>query len=275
MTDPAKAWTQRYREPPAGPVISPAIMTPTIATLLTHRSVRAYTPDALPEGALEAAIAAAQSAATSSNLQSWSVVAITDKARKARLAALAGNQHHVEQAPLFLVWIADLSRLDRMAHTHHLGTDALDYTETFLVSTIDATLAAQNATAAFESLGLGTVYIGGLRNHPEQVAAELKLPPRSIALFGLCVGKPDPAHPAAIKPRLPQSAVLHHERYDTTHEAETLSAYDDRASAFQQEQNLPPRAWSRAMSERIATVAALHGRDKLRTILHRMGLARL
>ena len=46
----------------------------TIAGMLDHRSVRGYRPDALPPGTLETLVAAAQSAATSSNLQTWSVV---------------------------------------------------------------------------------------------------------------------------------------------------------------------------------------------------------
>ena len=43
--------------------------------LLAHRTVRAYLPDALPPGTLETLVAAAQSAASSSNLQLWSVIA--------------------------------------------------------------------------------------------------------------------------------------------------------------------------------------------------------
>jgi len=54
-----------------------------IALLMSHRSVRGYRPDALPEGTLETLVAAAQSAATSSNLQTWSVIAVTDPAKKA------------------------------------------------------------------------------------------------------------------------------------------------------------------------------------------------
>ena len=80
----------------------------TLDLLLAHRSVRRYLADALPDGALEAAIAAAQSASTSSNLQVWSVIAVRDTGRKARLAALAGQQVHVAKAPLLLVWLADL-----------------------------------------------------------------------------------------------------------------------------------------------------------------------
>ncbi|HMP42460.1 MAG TPA: NADPH-dependent oxidoreductase, partial [Roseiflexaceae bacterium] len=187
----------------------------TLDLLLSHRSVRAYTDEPLPSGALPALIAAAQSAATSSNLQTWSVVAVEQADRKERLSLLAGDQAHIRACPLFLVWLADLSRLERVASQRELPHAALDYTEMFLLAAIDATLAAQNAVVAAESLGLGTVYIGGIRNRPLDVAAELNLPPRVFPVFGLCVGWPDPERPAVPKPRLPQAAVLHHESYHT------------------------------------------------------------
>src|SRR5579883_2014577 len=156
-------------------------------TLLCHRSIRAYLAHPLPVGTLETLVAAAQSAATSSNLQTWSVVAVEDHDRKARLAQLAGGQAHIRQCPLFLVWLADLARLTRMATLRGRAHDGLDYLEMFVTAVIDAALAAQNATIAAESLGLGTVYIGAMRNQPEAVAAELGLPPHTFAVFGLCV----------------------------------------------------------------------------------------
>src|ERR1700679_555143 len=73
-----------------------------LALLLSHRPIRGYRADALPTGTLETLVAAAQSAATSSNLQTWSVIAVTDPDRKAALAKVAANQKHIEQCPLFL-----------------------------------------------------------------------------------------------------------------------------------------------------------------------------
>ncbi|MDT8267893.1 nitroreductase family protein, partial [Roseomonas sp. DSM 102946] len=146
-------------------------------------------------------------------MQAWSVVAVTDPDSKRRLAAVAGGQRHVEQCPLFLVFLADLSRHARLAERTGRPLEGLPFLETFLVAALDAGLAAQNAVVAAESLGLGTVYIGALRNDLEAVAAELGLPPGATAVFGLCVGYPAPDG-GAVKPRLPQSAVLHHERYD-------------------------------------------------------------
>ena len=62
-----------------------------IALLLSHRSIRGYRPDALPDSTLETLVAAAQSAATSSNLQTWSVIAVTDPDKKAALAKVASR----------------------------------------------------------------------------------------------------------------------------------------------------------------------------------------
>jgi nitroreductase len=237
-------------------------------TLLAHRSTRAFLPDALPDGTLDLLVAAAQSAASSSNLQAWSVVAVADPARKARLAGIAGNQKHIEQVPLFLVWLADIDRLAEIGTLENVGVEGTAYLELLLVGIVDAALAAQNAVAAAESLGLGAVYVGAIRNNVEAVAAELGLPPRVLPVFGLSVGHPDPAVTTDIKPRLAQSAVLYHETYSKHGRGEAVARYNARLNEFQRAQGLPIEDWSRKVAERVATPAALAGRHKLRQALH-------
>ncbi|HWX50023.1 MAG TPA: NADPH-dependent oxidoreductase [Roseomonas sp.] len=257
----------RYGEEPgaAGPANG------TILGLLAHRSVRAFSAQALAPGTLETLVAAAQSAPTSSNLQAWSVVAVEDQARKQRLARLAGTPRAVEGCPLLLVFLADLSRLERLGVAKDAPMEGLRHLELFMVALIDAALAAQNAAVAAESLGLGTVYIGGMRNRPQEVAAELGLPPNCMAAFGLCVGHPDPAVPTEVKPRLPQSLVLHREGYGTAGEAEGIARYDETLAAFSQRQGMAETRWTPRMLARVGTTAALHGRDRMREVLRAMG----
>lgn len=244
----------------------------TLTTLLSHRSVRAYLPDALPFKTLETLVAAAQAAATSSNLQTWSVVAVEDASRKDTLAQLAGNQAHIRQCPLFLVWLTDLARLHQLAAQRGLPAEGLDYLEMFVTATIDAALAAQNATLAAESLGLGTVYIGGIRNQPEQVAATLDLPPHLFAVFGLCVGYPNPAKPTVIKPRLPQAAVLHRETYSLTQQEAAVAQYSEVMQQFYQSQQMQVAGdWVEHSLKRVATAEALSGRDSLKERLQQLG----
>ena len=151
-----------------------------IDRLLAHRSVRRYRQKELEPGTLELLVAAAQSAASSSNLQLWSVVNVTDPELRRSLSLVAGDQEHVRQAPLFLVWVADLHRAAELARSRGLPIEGLDYLESFLVASVDAALAAQNAVVAAEALGLGTVYIGALRNHPARVSELLGLPKRAF-----------------------------------------------------------------------------------------------
>ena len=243
-----------------------------VDAMLRHRSVRAYLDRPLPGGTLELLVAAGQSAATSSNLQAWSVVAVEDAGRKQRLSVMANDQAHIRQCPLFLVWIADLSRLDRVSSGVGQQADGNRYLEMFLVAAIDAALAAQNAVVAAESLGLGTVYIGAIRNKPEEVAAELGLPPDSMAVFGMCVGWPDPARPADIKPRLRQGTIVHREQYSLEPEAAAVAEYNARLNEFQAGQGMKQIDWSKQASNRVAGPQSLSGRHRMREALANLGV---
>jgi nitroreductase len=240
--------------------------------LLAHRTVRAYLPDALPPGTLETLVAAAQSAPSSSNLQLWSVIAVEDPGRKARLAQVAGGQPHIEQAPLFLVWVADLSRADRVAAARGRALEGCAYLESFVVAAIDAGLAAQNAAVAAESLGLGTCYVGAMRNDPERVAAELGLPPRAMALFGMCIGREDPARRSEIKPRLPQPMVVFRERYTAPQaEAELVAKYDETLAAFSRSQGMGDVNWTGRILARMGSLKGLNGRERMRAMMQALG----
>jgi nitroreductase len=242
-----------------------------ISLLLSHRSVRGYRSDALPTGTLETLIAAAQSAATSSNLQTWSVIAITDPSKKAALAKVASNQKHIEQCPLFLVWVADISRNQRLGSEEGVNLETMPYQETFLVSAIDATLAAQNATVAAESLGLSCVYIGALRNNPPEVARIAGLPSGAFGVFGMCVGYASAAGATEVKPRLPQTVIVHHDTYDATGETAHRAAYDALLQGFSARNGMVIDTWTKRVIGRMGKLAAMSGRDKMVAALNAMG----
>jgi hypothetical protein len=136
---------------------------------------------------------------------------------------------------------------------------------------MDAALAAQNAVVALESLGLGSVYIGALRNRPQAVAEELGLPPNVLAVFGLCVGYPDVAAGEDVKPRLRQSVIVHRERYAPTDEAAGITAYDETLRRFQESQGVPAIGWREAVLRRLGSAKALNGRDRLVHELRALG----
>lgn len=249
----------------------PEVTSEVIDLLLRHRSVRRFTSDPVSAAQVEALVAAAQSAPTSSNLQPWSVVVVRDPERRQRLSALAAGQRFVAEAPVLLVWVADLSRVRRVAERHGTTVDATSYLETTMIGFIDAALAAQNAVVAAESIGLGSTFVGAMRNRPREVAAELGLPTGAIAAFGLAVGVPDPREDRGVKPRLPQGAVVHHETYDADAADAHLAAYDDHLDAYFRRHGLTG-TWTDKVLTRLAGPSSMAGRHEMRAILEDLGL---
>ncbi len=196
---------------------------PVLDLMHRHGSVRRYRPEPVPAELVTAIVHAAQRASTSSNLQMWTVIAVTDAEKRGRLAELCGNQRHIVDAPVFLAWCADLARLDCACELR--GYDQVtDYVENFLVAAADVAIASQNAALAAESLGLGICYIGGLRSNPEGVIALLDMPRLTFPITGMTLGWPAAEPP--IRPRLATEAVLHWEHYDTSEHDRLLHEYD-------------------------------------------------
>ncbi|EFK2325831.1 oxygen-insensitive NADPH nitroreductase [Escherichia coli] len=160
-------------------------MTPTIELICGHRSIRHFTDEPISEAQREAIINSARATSSSSFLQCSSIIRITDKALREELVTLTGGQKHVAQAAEFWVFCADFNRHLQICPDAQLGL-----AEQLLLGVVDTAMMAQNALIAAESLGLGGVYIGGLRNNIEAVTKLLKLPQHVLPLFGLCLGWP-------------------------------------------------------------------------------------
>lgn len=268
IEDQSTSLLLRYGEtgqPPKGP------WNEVIGNLLAHRSVRGYKADKPPQGTLETLIAAAQSAATSSNLQTWSVVSVTNPAVRAEFAKIANNQKHIEQCPIFLCFLADVSRLERLGREEGVTLENTPYLETFMVAAIDAALAAQNAVVAAESLGLSTVYIGAMRNDVERVAQLLQLPPGCMCVFGLCIGYAADGVTNAVKARLPQAAILHHETYDAGKEQALRKTYDAELARYSKQHEMAQYTWTERVINRVGQLKAMSGRDKIKAAIERLG----
>lgn len=224
MQDPEKRTADRFVVD--GINVDDVLRTPVIDQMARHSSVRSFDSErTLPDGLTSVLVAAAQSGSTSSNFQSWSVVEVVDPTRKRHMRELCDDQAFVEEAPLFLAFCADVYRhkwvTDRQGYA--FGSD---YLELLLVSVIDSAIACQNASLAAESLGLGCCMVGAIRNRPREVAAYLDLPKGVFATIGLAIGHPTDRN--EVKPRLPQRAVWHRERYSMEPLEGAVSEYDER-----------------------------------------------
>ena len=204
-------------------------MNDVIQLLQSHRSIRKFTDQGIEQSVVEELIKAGQSAATSSFIQACTVIQVSKGERRDRLAELANNQAYVANAPVFLVFCADMHR-HKVACEQHDAEMLSGFTEQFLTASVDVALFAQNVVVAAESLGLGICYIGALRNKIDAVADLLELPDLVYPVFGLCLGYP--AQNPEVKPRLPVSVVLKQERYNEEGNIESLASYDAHVNAY-------------------------------------------
>ncbi|MDF9411424.1 oxygen-insensitive NADPH nitroreductase [Brevibacillus laterosporus] len=235
-----------------------------IETMLNHRSIRQYEDRPLSEEQITTIVRCAQAASTSSYIQAYSIIGITDKETKRKLAELCGNQPYVETNGHLFVFCADLHRHQVIAEME--GQDlspAIESTEKFMVAVIDATLAAQNAALAAESMGLGICYIGGLRNQLQAVTELLDIPTHVMPLFAMTVGYP--LQESSQKPRLPIGHVYHQEKYNPDKQSyqQQLQEYNATISSYYQERTQGERSdtWTGQMANMLSKPARMYMKE--------------
>jgi nitroreductase len=229
----------------------------TIDLMKSHRSIRKFSGRALDDKTLKAIVSAAQCAATSHFVQAYTVIRVRDREKRKAIANLAGPQVWVEQAPVFLVFCADLNRLESACRLHGTAMEK-GWAEQFVTATVDTALLAQNVLLAAESEGLGGVFIGGIRNDPQTVCDLLEIPDPVFPVFGMCLGYPAQDPPP--KPRLPVEAVLFDDRYPRQHDPVMLDEYDRVTNHYYRNRNsnLKDETWTAQMAEFMGKVIRPH-----------------
>ncbi len=191
--------------------------------LLSHTSVRKFAKDKLSPRLKDQLLCAAQSGSSSNFVQAYSIIEVTDPQKLAAIEELANGFGYIKDAGAFYVFVADLNKHAQILTQHQQPLEALKNEESFIVSVVDTTIAAQTMAVYAESVGLGICYIGGIRNDLFKMAELLELPEYTFPLFGLSVGYP--ARKNEVKPRLPVEDIQHTDSYQPL-SSERIDAYD-------------------------------------------------
>jgi nitroreductase/FMN reductase [NAD(P)H] len=199
-----------------------------LARMVGRATCRRFRSDPVPEALLQVLLACAQAAPSKSDLQQYSIVVVDEPAARGEIAGWLPRMPWVGEAPVFLVFCADLRRAQRVCALRE-RPHANDNLDTFLNTAVDAALALGAFVSAAEAAGLGCCPISYVRNHLPAITRLLALPPGVFPIAGLCVGYP--AARAAVSMRLPPALVVHRNRYDDAHLADALAAYDERRHA--------------------------------------------
>lgn len=164
-------------------------MNEVIRQLAARKSVRAFEDRDIPGEVRAAILEAAAQAPTAGNQQLYTILDITDPELKRRLAETCDHQPFIAQAPMVLIFLADVCKwLDayREAGCEPRAPGAGDV----MLAASDAAIAAQNAVTAAWSLGVGSCYIGDVMERCEEHREMLNLPPHVFPAAMLVLGYP-------------------------------------------------------------------------------------
>lgn len=233
-----------------------------IDLLNSHASVRKYKDVSLSKEIVHELIQAGQHAATSHFVQAYSVIHVTDKDKREKLAELTKNPQQLLSAGAVLVFCMDFHRLQKSAEL--LGREIdFSYAENLLVGVTDVALFAQNVAIAAESKGYGICYIGGARNAPAEISELLNIPEGVAPTFAMTIGVPDEAN--EVKPRLPVEAIIHENSYDASKYETLIPAYDEILNAYylSRGSNKKDANWSNSMADFLEKPRRTHMKEFL------------
>ena len=181
-------------------------MNQVIRQLKERKSVRVFTDRSIAPEEVSAILEAAVNAPTAGNQQLYTIIHVTDPQLKEQLAESCDHQPFIAKAPLVLVFCADCRKWYRTFREY--GCDSrMPGVGDLMLAVSDTNIAAQNAVAAAQSLGIGSCYIGDIMENAEQQRQLLSLPayvfPAAMLVFGYPTGQ------QLERPKPPRSEMCH------------------------------------------------------------------
>ena len=219
-------------------------MNQTLQQLKERKSVRAFTDREITAEEKSAVLEAAVNAPTAGNQQLYTILDITDRALKERLAVTCDNQPFIADAKMVLIFCADCKKwydafVAAGCQPRTPGAGDL------LLAVSDANIAAQNAVVAAHSLGIGSCYIGDIMENIEAHREALALPPWVFPAAMLVFGFPTQQQQERTKPqRVPMEHIVHQNGYRTMDAAELRAMFEGKRGVRSYED------WMQAFCER-------------------------
>ncbi len=197
----------------------------TLDAIFQHRSIRSYKSDAVSKPVLDNILKAAIRTSTTGNMQVYSIIVSQDEEKKKELHKIHFGQGMILEAPVLLTFNADFNRFNKWCEQRD-AEPGYDNFLSFFTASIDALIAAQNATLAAEAQGLGVCYLGTTTYQAQKLIDLFNLPKGVVPVTTLVIGYPKDI--PELVDRLPAEAVVHYETYSDYSENDIDSIYRDR-----------------------------------------------
>ena len=193
---------------------------PVLDCLMKRSSVRIFTEEPLSEEEENIILEAAMRAPTAAKLQLYSIIVVRDKETKAKLAETCNHQPWLAKTPFLLIFCADYQRVydfydgsGAREKAEKLGIEYVRPGEQYLLlATVDASIAAENAVIAGESIGVGSCFVGHIMDYYEIHKEMFNLPDYVYPISILAMGHTG-VKASKPSPRCPREFIVHEEKY--------------------------------------------------------------
>ncbi len=182
-----------------------------IDTLLHHTSIREFKQQPIPPAHLDTLIDVAKHTASSTGMQTYSLIRITNPKVKSILAEEICLQPYIARIPEIFIFIVDAYRNSQIAREKGVELPSEADADRFFQGWTDAALAAQNMVGAAELAGYGTLYMGSILNNAPRLIELLELPKLTFPVVGVGMGVPN--QKPQLKPRMPKSLNVFENTY--------------------------------------------------------------
>ena len=248
-----------------------------VARIINRRVVRQFEARAIPAALMTQLLTCAQSGPTKSDLQQYSIIIVEDDAKRATIAEWIGSMNWINDASAFLIFCGDIRR-NRLMSQERGYEHANDNLDSFFNATVDGTIALQSFVLGAEAAGLACVPVSYIRNHAARLAELLEIPQGVFPIAGVAVGYPSwEGRPSM---RLPQSVVVHRDRYDDSAMVGAVNDYGERRHVIDPIEGQKQRHTDRygvadkcPWAEQMARQLSLPERAQFRTFIKGQGFA--
>lgn len=196
-----------------------------LKTIFEHRTIRKYKNKPIEKEVLDNVLEAAIRTSTTGNMQVYSIIVTQDEEKKKELHKLHFGQGMILEAPVLLTFNADFNRFNKWC-LNRKAEPGYDNFLSFFTASIDALIAAQNATIAAEAQGLGVCYLGTTTYQAGKLVDFFDLPQGVVPVTTLVIGYPDEM--PKLVDRLPAEAVVHYETYKNPEAADIDRMYAEK-----------------------------------------------
>lgn len=181
-------------------------MNEVLRSLMERKSIRAFEEKEIFSAEKEAILLAAVNAPTAGNQQLYTILDVTDETLKQALSESCDHQPFIADGKMVLVFCADCRKWYNAFQAAGCSPRKPGPGD-LMLAVSDATIAAQNAVVAAESLGIGSCYIGDIMENCEIHREMLHLPEYVFPCCMLVFGYPTPQQ---MERKKPERARMHH-----------------------------------------------------------------